>query len=145
MPETKKANSKNIKRAVISILIGAAAGAVIFFLITALISVIICKNDISESRFGIIILIPSAVSGFICGYISVLPVKKNGLIIGLISSLALFFIIAAVSIFLSKSSISLTGWTAFGSAAACAGAAGVLCANQTSGKRKHKKSKNNKY
>ncbi len=142
MPENKKSNNLNIKKAAAGIIIGTAAGAAVFFIITALISVIIYKNDISETVFGILMLIPSAVSGFICGYISVLPSRKNGLLTGLLSSLPLIFIIAAVSVFLSKSSVSITGWTAFGAAAACSGAAGVLCANKTAGKsKKHSRKK----
>lgn len=146
MPEKNKKQSKSIKKQtdlkkmIAGIAAGTFAGAILFFLLTLAISAVIYKNNISAEAYGMFILIPSAGSGFVCGYISVIPLKKNGLATGLISGLPLFFIIAAAAIFLSRSSLNITGWTALGAVLACSGAAGILSANK-----KTEKSKKHKY
>ena len=142
MPEKNYKNKQSntfIKKIIIGILSGVFSGSAVYFLITALIAVIIYKNNLNHSAYGIFILIPAAISGFICGYLAVLPVKKNGFIIGLISALPLFFIVAAVSVFLSKATISITGWTSLGAMLVCAGTAGILSANKKTSKRKRKR------
>ncbi len=134
-----KQNNTNIRKIMIGILSGVFSGSAVYFLITALIAVIVFKNNLNNSVFGIFMLIPASASGFICGYLAVVPVKKNGFIIGLISALPLFFIVAAVSVFFSKSAISITGWTSLGAMLVCAGTAGILSANKNNSKRKRKR------
>ena len=144
MPNVNKnAKPKNneFKKNIISVLIGALIGTIIFYLITALLTTIVYKNDIDPETYSLLMLIPGAISGFLSGYISVMPIKRHGLLLGILSTLPMFFIIIAVSSFIAKSSVDITGWTVFGAMAACGGAAGILAANNKKKKKTHSSKK----
>ena len=106
----KKKTENSLKNTVIRAFIGAAAGTVIFFAFTFLLSFFCLKRDTDPTNFGFIELAVGAIAGFFCGYIAVKPIGKNGLVTGALSSLPMYLTVIAVSVLLSHTGVGIFGW-----------------------------------
>ena len=106
----KKKTESSLKNTVIRALVGAAAGTVIFFVFTLLLSFFCLKRDTDPSNFGFIELAVGAVAGFFCGYIAVKPIGKNGLVTGALSSLPMYLTVMTASILISHAGVGIFGW-----------------------------------
>ncbi|MCQ2479568.1 MAG: TIGR04086 family membrane protein [Clostridia bacterium] len=106
--------------------IGAAVGLAVFFILTAIATLVVYKKDTDPSSFKIIMLVISGFSGLICGIVTIAPIKRNGLVIGMASTLPLYFVIFAVVTFLNQTPLSPIGWAALGVMAVCGGIGGIL-------------------
>lgn len=102
--------SGDIKTVAIKALIGSLVGLVVFFILTALASFILWKNDADSEIFKYIMLIIGAVSAFIGGFVAVRPTRKNGIAVGALSALPSYLVIILISVLLSKSGVGAVGW-----------------------------------
>lgn len=81
-----------------------------FFVLTALASLILWKTDADESIYKFISLIIGAVSSFTGGFAGVRPVRKNGIAFGALSVLPVYLAEILAGVLVSKGGIGLIGW-----------------------------------
>lgn len=137
MPKNKSARKRKSKSAesggkliAVRTLTGAIVGAAVFFILSALVSLVAFKQDIPAESLGAAALAISAVSAFLCGYVTVRPIKKNGLMLGMLSAIPMYFIIFTVICIVNRAPLSVTGWLAMGVMLLCSGTAGIFAANK---------------
>ena len=137
MPKNKSARQRKSKSAesggkiiAVRALTGAAVGAAVFFILSAITALAAFKQDIPAEKLGAAALAISAVSAFLCGYITVRPIKKNGLMLGMLSAIPMYFIIFTVICIVNRAPLSVTGWLAMGVMLLCSAAAGIFAANK---------------
>lgn len=85
--ERKETNDK--KTLLISLLIGNALGAAIFFILLSIASAVMLKKGVSSGAYTPVSIVCAAIAAFIAGLFSVIPIRKNGLLLGLCSSVLL--------------------------------------------------------
>ena len=109
MPKKRKADA-DLRTVIIKMLIGAVAGTVIYFALTAVASFISLKRDVAPEGFGFTDLALGAFAGVLCGFIAVRPVMKKGFLVGALSTMPMYFIIAGVCVIVSHGEIGAFGW-----------------------------------
>ena len=124
--ERKETNDK--KTLLISLLIGNALGAAIFFILLSIASAVILKKGVSSGAYTPVSIVCAAIAAFIAGLFSVIPIRKNGLLLGLCSSVLL---IACVVVYAAAAggSVGIKTAIAVAVAAVCACVGGILAAN----------------
>lgn len=113
MPEKRRKKPQTVsgvKTVIAKTLIGSLLGAVMFFVLTALASLILWKTDADESIYKFISLIIGAVSAFTGGFAGVRPVRKNGIAFGALSVLPVYLAEILAGVLVSKGGIGLIGW-----------------------------------
>lgn len=109
---------------------GCLIGTIVFFALTALFALICLKKDFPQSSYRIVMLIFGAISGFLCGFISVKPIKKRGMITGALCAIPLFLAVISVSVFFNHTGLSGISWIFLGISLLFSALGGVLAANK---------------
>ncbi len=113
MPEkrrTKPQREGDIGTVAIKTLIGSLVGALLFFLLTALVAVILWKTDADSEIYKYVMLFIGAISAFVCGFVAVRPIRKDGIIIGILSVLPVYIVTVIVSSLIGRSGVGIIGW-----------------------------------
>jgi putative membrane protein (TIGR04086 family) len=120
----------DLRTVIIKALISSATGIIVFFIITAVLSLVGWKSDMPESAYKYMILAAGAISGFVCGFAAVRPIRKNGIAVGALSALPAYFIIVLISTTLSRTGISKIGWILLPVMIVFAAVGGILAVNK---------------
>lgn len=73
--ERKETNTK--KTLLISLLIGNALGAAIFFILLSIASAVMLKKGVSSGAYTPVSIVCAAIAAFIAGLFSVIPIRKT--------------------------------------------------------------------
>lgn len=134
MPKSKrrkpKSENMDLKSIIIKTLVGSAISVFVYFILTAVCSLICLKLDTKQEAYIYIIYAISAVSGFVGGYRAVSLIRKNGLIIGAVCALPALVIIFLVSSIIGRTGMSASGWIVAVIMAVFSAVGGVLSANR---------------
>lgn len=106
----KQKAEADLRTIIVRVLIMSGIGTVIFFVLTALASLICLKNDSSPEAYGYFDLAIGTAAGFVCGFFATRPVKKKGLIIGTVSTMPMYLVVTCISVIASHSGLGMTGW-----------------------------------
>lgn len=100
--KNKRSGNENNSSGMNRILISAAVGIAMFFVLISLVSLLALKSDIiSQSMYMPLGIFCGAVSSFICGFIAVRPVRKNGAVTGALSGFANALVCSAAVFFIN--------------------------------------------
>lgn len=124
--ERKETNDK--KTLLISMLIGNALGAAIFFILLSIASAVILKKGVSSGAYAPVSIVCAAIAAFTAGLFSVIPIRKNGLLLGLCSSVLLIACVV-ISAAAAVGSVGIKTAIAVAVAAVCSCVGGILAAN----------------
>lgn len=120
----------DLRTVIVKTLIGSVIGAVMFFLLVALMSLIVLKADMSQSPYKYMILGAGMISGFICGFAAVRPVRKNGIVVGALSALPMYLLAVTLATLNSRTGIGVIGWILLGVMIVFAAIGGILAVNK---------------
>ncbi len=126
----KTQSGGDIKTTAIKALTGSAVSLILFFALTALMSLILWKKDSDTEIFKYVMLAVGAVSGFIGGFAAVRPTRKNGIAVGALSALPPYFIIILVSALIAENGVSLIGWLLLGVMILFSAVGGIIAVNK---------------
>lgn len=133
MPEkrrTKPQTGRSIRTEVVRVLIGSLTGIAVYFVLTAVASLILWKADTDESLYKFIMLLVGAAAAFAGGFVAVRPVRKNGIIVGALSVLPVYAVELVVSLLVSKSGIGVIGWILLAIQLTVAAVGGIIAVNK---------------
>ncbi|MBR5262840.1 MAG: TIGR04086 family membrane protein [Clostridia bacterium] len=133
MPEkrrTKPQTGRSIRIEVVRVLIGSLTGIAVYFVLTAVASLILWKADTDESLYKFIMLLVGAAAAFAGGFAAVRPVRKNGIIVGALSVLPVYAVELVVSLLVSKSGIGIIGWILLAIQLTVAAVGGIIAVNK---------------
>lgn len=124
--ERKETNAK--KTLLISLLVGNALGAAMFFTLLSIASAVILKKGVLSGAYAPVSFVCAATAAFIAGLFSVIPIRKKGLLLGLCSSVLLVASIV-ISALTAGGGVGIKTAIATAVAGICAGVGGILAAN----------------
>ncbi|MBQ7548451.1 MAG: TIGR04086 family membrane protein [Clostridia bacterium] len=100
----------DMRTVLIRTLAGSLVCAAVFFIFTAISSLICLKTDASDSVYKYLLIGAGAVSAMAGGFCAVRPIGKRALIFGAASALPAYLVIIIVCVLLSRSGLSSAGW-----------------------------------
>ena len=133
MPEkrrTKPQTGRSIRTEAVRVLVGSLTGIAVYFVLTAVASLILWKADTDESLYKFIMLLVGAAAAFAGGFAAVRPVRKNGIIVGALSVLPVYAVELVVSLLVSKSGIGIIGWILLAIQLTVAAVGGIIAVNK---------------
>ena len=133
MAKRKRKNrpqNADMRTVTLGMLAGSLVCAAVFFIFTAIASLICLKIDASDSVYKYLLITAGAVSAMAGGFCAVRPYGKKALLFGAASALPAYILIIIVCVLLSRSGLSSAGWillavmTAFGALGGMAAVSG---------------------